>query len=205
MSGRTKEEYKRKRKPSVFIVCEGRNKTEKTYFNHFNERNAPFTLHIKDCESTDIVSMAKKATSIFIDNQLDLDIGDKVYCLVDLDLEQNKYNKYLRARDTYKKIIIIPSNPCFETWLQYYFTKNPKVVSSSQKAKEEMARLLSGYTESTDVVKEKNLGINEHIQAINNSEVKNSHYSEGLKLIDKNPYTEIATVVMELISYKKEN
>ena len=116
MARQTKEEFRRKRKPSIFIVCEGRNKTEKTYFNHFNERNASFNLRVFDSESTDITSMAKKATSLFINYQLDLDIGDKVYCLVDLDLEPSKHEKFLKAKETYKKIEIIPSNPCFEIW-----------------------------------------------------------------------------------------
>ena len=143
----------------------------------------------------------KKAYSIFIDNQLDLEIGDRVYCLVDLDLEPYKYDQFIKARNKYKKIEIIPSNPCFEIWLQYYFTKHPKVVNSSQKAKEEMARLLLGYTESMDVISVAELSINEHVVAINNSETKNANYSAETKLIERNPYTEIATVVTELIKY----
>lgn len=204
MSQRTKELFKRKRKPSIFIVCEGRNKTERTYFNHFKERTAPYNLHIVDCESTDISSMAKKAYSIFMDNQLDLEIGDRVYCLVDLDLEQYKYDQFVKVRNKYKKIEIIPSNPCFEIWLQYYFTKHPKVVSSSQKAKDEMDRFIPGYTESMDVIAVAKLSINEHVIAINNSETKNACYSSNIKLIECNPYTEIATIVTELIAYVKE-
>ena len=201
MSRRTKELFKRKRKPSIFIVCEGRNKTERTYFNHFKERTAPYNLHIVDCESTDVSSMAKKAYSIFMDNQLDLGIGDRVYCLVDLDLEPYKYDQFIKAKNKYKKIEIIPSNPCFEIWLQYYFTKHPKVVNSSQKAKEEMARFLPGYTESMDVITVANLNINEHVIAINNSATKNASYLPNNKLIECNPYTEIADVVTELIRY----
>jgi hypothetical protein len=204
MPKRTKEKFKRKRKPSIFIVCEGRNKTERMYFNHFNERTAPFNLHIVNCESTDVTNMAKKAVSIFVNKQLDLEIGDKVYCLVDLDLEQHKYDKFIKAKNTHKKIEIIPSNPCFEIWLQYYFTKNPKVVNSSQKVKEEMTKYLPDYTESMNIITEVKLGMNEHVIAINNSETRNSYYSKDLKEIEKNPYTEIATIVTELIRYKKE-
>ena len=205
MPGRTKDKFKKKRKPSVFIVCEGKNKTEKTYFSHFIERDAPFNLRIIDCEATDILSMAKKSTSLFIDKELDPSIGDKVFCVVDLDLEQYKADKYQKAVQKYKKIEIIPSNPCFEIWLQYYFTKNPRVVNSSQKAKEEMAKLLPGYTESMDVIVEANLGKNEHIKAINNSEIKNSKYPQELKLIDRNPYTEIPKAVTELIKHKRDD
>lgn len=136
--------YKRDRKPLIFIVCEGRNKTERTYFGHFNTRKAPFNLHIENSEATDIASMAKKAADIFIENQLDPELGDKVYCLVDLDLEQCKYEKYTKAKKKYKNIEIIPSNPCFEIWLLYYFMEAPKVVHSSQRVKEEMAKNYRG-------------------------------------------------------------
>lgn len=101
--------------------------------------------------------MAKKAADIFIENQLDPELGDKVYCLVDLDLEQCKYEKYAKAKKQYKNIEIIPSNPCFEIWLLYYFTEAPKVVHSSQRVKEEMVKKLPGYTESMDVVDVANL------------------------------------------------
>ena len=70
--------YKSDRKPLIFIVCEGRNKTERTYFGHFNTRKAPFNLHIVNSEATDIASMAKKAADIFIDNQLALELGDTI-------------------------------------------------------------------------------------------------------------------------------
>ena len=139
--------------------------------------------------------MAKKAADIFIENQMDPELGDKVYCLVDLDLEQCKYDK---------NIEIIPSNPCFEIWLLYYFTEAPKVVHSSQRVKEEMVKKLPGYTESMDVVDVANL-YDKHWIAINNSETKNSRYAEELNILSKNPYTEVATVVKELLKRLKES
>lgn len=205
MARKTKEEFKRKRKPLIFIICEGRNKTERTYFQHFNVRNSPYTLKIINCESTDIMSMARKANDIFSDNDLDLSIGDKVYCLVDLDLETYKYDKFIKAKAKYKRIKIIPSNPCFEVWLQYYFVKNPKVVNSSQKAKDELTRHLPGYTESMDIVSVANWGPSQHIMAIQNSEIRNSHYDNYMSELDKNPYTEVAEVVFKLLNYTNED
>ena len=205
MARKTKEEFKRKRKPSVFIVCEGRNKTERAYFNHFNERYAPYNLRIVNCGSTDITSMAQMANSIFVENDLDLAIGDRVYCLVDLDLEQHKYDKFIKAKSRYKKIKIIPSNPCFEIWLQYYFVKDPKVVNSSQKAKEELARIFPGYTESMDIVSVANWKNEQHVMAIQNSEKKNIHYDDGMSEVEKNPYTEVADVVCKLLNFSSED
>ena len=202
MARKGKEEYKRKRKPLIYIVCEGRNQTERTYFNHFKDRYAPYNLYIEDCEATDISNMAKKANAIFADKQLDAALGDKVYCLVDLDLDNDKYDKYVKAKKRYKNIELIPSNPCFEIWLMFYFTKNPRVLGSSQKVKDEMAKYISGYTESMDVVAVANL-LDKHLIAINNAEAKNSNFDEDMKEVDKNPYTEVATVVTELLSRKE--
>lgn len=204
MAKKTKDIYKKQRKPYVFILCEGRNKTEITYFDHFKERSAPFNLHCKKCESTDILNMAKKAKSIFDENDLDLELGDRVFCLVDLDLDPKKIDKFISAKKKYKQIEVIPSNPCFEVWLQYYFTKYPKVVPSSQKVKEEMAKILPGYTESMDVIAEANIDLSDHVQAIQNSELRNSYYSDDQSLIERNPYTEVATIVTLLIDYRKD-
>lgn len=204
MAKRTKDKFKKERNPLIYIVCEGRNKTERTYFNHFKDRNAPFVLYVEDCEDTDIEHMAKKANNIFVKNDMDINLGDKVYCMVDLDLEQYKYDKFIKARTKYKNIEIIPSNPCFEIWLLYYFTKHPKVLSSSQKVKAELRNYVPGYTESTDVINVANLGMKEHVVAINNSETKNSHYDDELKAIDRNPYTEVANVITQLIQHRRD-
>lgn len=202
MARKEKEEYKRKRKPLIYIVCEGQNQTERKYFNHFKDRYAPYNLFVENGGSTDILNMAKKANAIFADKQLDAALGDKVYCLVDLDLDKDKYDKYVKAKNRYKNIELIPSNPCFEIWLMYYFTKNPRVLRSSQKVKDAMAKYIPGYTESMDVIAVANL-LDKHLIAINNAEAKNSNFDEDMKEIDKNPYTEVATVVTELLSRKE--
>lgn len=201
MARKGKEEYKRKRKPLIYIVCEGQNQTERKYFNHFKDRYAPYNLFVENGGSTDILNMAKKANAIFADKQLDAALGDKVYCLVDLDLDDDKYDKYVKAKKRYKNIELIPSNPCFEIWLMYYFTKNPRVLRSSQKVKDAMAKYIPGYTESMDVIAVANL-LDKHLIAINNAEAKNSNFDEDMKEIDKNPYTEVATVATELLSRK---
>lgn len=201
MARKGKEEYKRKRKPLIYIVCEGQNQTERKYFNHFKDRYAPYNLFVENGGSTDILSMAKKANAIFADKQLDAALGDKVYCLVDWDLDNDKYDKYVEAKKRYKNIELIPSNPCFEIWLMFYFTKNPRVLRSSQKVKDEMAKYIAGYTESMDVVAVANL-LDKHLIAINNAEAKNSNFDEDMKEVDKNPYTAVSTVVTELLSRK---
>lgn len=196
MSRSAKREYPKSRKPIILIVCEGRNKSETLYFNHFNLRNAPYRLIIKGSEATDIKNMAAKAEWYFNDFQMDKKLGDRAFCLIDLDLDKDKFTKYVTAVKKYKNIEFIISNPCFEIWLLYYFTENPKVVNSSQAVKELMGKYVEDYQENTDVIEEKKLH-NQYAVAINRSEKKNNSY-EDIALIDKNPYTEIQNVVLAL-------
>ena len=192
-----KPTYTKQRKPIIVLICEGRNKTERLYFNHFNYRSAPYNLKIEDSESTDIESMVKKALSIWKEYQLNSEYGDHLYCLIDLDLNKDKYAKYVKIHESkkYRNIEIILSNPCFECWLMYYFTDNPKGVSSSQKAKTEMSNYITDYDESTDVIKVCKLE-DSHSLAIDRSIKKNLLYDKiGTSLIDKNPYSEVQQIL----------
>lgn len=103
MARMKKEIYKKQRKPIIVLICEGRNQTETKYFNHFNKRENPYNLRILPSEATDPKNMAKKARETIDDLQLDKSLGDRIFCLVDLDLspkqlkkveeEKNKKNK----------------------------------------------------------------------------------------------------------------
>lgn len=197
-----KREYPKSRKPIILIVCEGRNKTETLYFKHFKTREAPYNLYIQGSEATDIKNMAAKANRYYKEYQMDKELGDRAFCLVDLDLDKDKLAKYEAAVRKYKNIEFIVSNPCFEIWLLYYFTENPKVVNSSQAVKDYMSKFVEGYKESTDVIEKKNLQ-DKFAVTIDRSEKKNSGY-DGVPLIDRNPYTEVQDVVVALTENLKQ-
>ena len=191
-----KNSYKRRRKPIILLVCEGRNKTERLYFEHFKERNSPYSLVIKDSEATDCMNMAKKADRLFSEFQMDKTLGDHAFCLIDIDLMPEKENTLSKAKAKYKNVEFIVSNPCFEIWLMYYFTPNPPVRQSSQAVKDGMCNFVPGYDEAMDVVEKCSLK-DKYAVAINNSEKKNMAY-EGKALVDRNPYTEVQDLVLLL-------
>ena len=56
------QSYKRQRSPIILIVCEGRNKTERIYFSHYQTRDSSYRLLIKDSEATDVMGMAKRTS-----------------------------------------------------------------------------------------------------------------------------------------------
>lgn len=55
-----------------------------------------------------------------------------------------------------------------------------------------------------DVIAEANIALTNHVQAIQNSELRNSYYSDDQSLIKRNPHTEVAAVVTLLIDYRKD-
>ena len=180
------------------LVCEGKNKTERKYFSHYQIRESHYRLAIKDSEATDVMGMARHAANIYKEYQMDPAIGDLAFCLIDLDLRRDKYDAYLKAKQKYPQVRFIVSNPCFEIWLLYYFTENPKAESSSQAVKEQMKKYVPGYNEAMDVYDQCDLA-DKYAVAINRSEKKNKLYSEESALVKRNPYTNVQDLVMLLL------
>ena len=189
-----KKAYKRKRNPILLLVLEGRNKTERKYFSHYQVRECNYKLVIKDSGATDVMGMARRATNLYKEYQMDAALGDRAFCLIDMDLREDKYNAYLKAQQTYHNITLIVSNPCFEVWLLYHFTENPRAESSSQAVKEQMKKYVPEYNESMDVYAQYDLK-EKYMVAINRSEKKNALYEEKRTLVDRNPYTEVQKLI----------
>lgn len=192
-----KQSYKRQRSPILLLVCEGRNKTERKYFSHYKVRELPYRLEIRDSEATDVMGMARRAANLYKEYQMDPAIGDLAFCLIDLDLRRDKYDAYLKAKQKYPQVRFIVSNPCFEIWLLYYFTENPKAESSSQAVKEQMKKCVPGYNEAMDVYDQCDLE-DKYAVAINRSEKKNAFYEEDKILVERNPYTEVQDLILIL-------
>ena len=140
------------------------------------------------------MGMARRATNLYKEYQMDAALGDRAFCLIDMDLREDKYNAYLKARQTYHNITLIVSNPCFEVWLLYHFTENPRAESSSQAVKEQMKKYVPEYNESMDVYAQYDLK-EKYMVAIKRSEKKNALYEEKRTLVDRNPYTEVQKLI----------
>lgn len=201
MSNSQKENrFTRREKPIFLLVCEGKNKTETLFFKNFISRENNFNLKIDSCEATDPIGIAKRAYKKITDDQLDNKIGDRVFCIADIDLSSERNKKINEAISKYGKksnkckIEFIRSNPCFETWLLYYFTKDPKCVNSSAEAKKELKNFDRKYKENYDIYKNNNLSSKNRF-AIDNSEAKNKLYSSKMSIEEKNPYTEVHNLI----------
>jgi len=113
-------------KNKILIAVEGTNKTEKTYFNNFEDKEKNYNISYARGNNTDPLKLVKSLEKEIYKRGLDLSNGDMVFCVFDTDVDLNK-NKIIKeatklAKD--KKIQIITSAPCVELWflLHYEYT-----------------------------------------------------------------------------------
>lgn len=85
-----RNDVKRKRKPVMLITAEGRNKTEKQYFNSFQDQHGKYSIRFATGLETDPVGMLKAMEKAWKKNELSEKDGDKAYIVLDMDCKPEK-------------------------------------------------------------------------------------------------------------------
>lgn len=193
----------RERKSVVAIGCEGKNKTETNYFRNFSSRECK--IKFSTGNRTDPVGMAEDLVKYIKDEDISTEYGDKIYLLIDIDVNQNKQELINKAKiicDQHN-IELIVSNPTFEYWYILHFGITNKSYQNSKQAKTELRKILGDYTESMDVfeiIKDKTQSA-----IANAKQVEKLQQDTGCVLYSEqcNPYTAVYKVVEELIGRNK--
>lgn len=190
----------RKLNRNIIIAVEGlKNKTEKAYFRNFNNKNGNIISFANGGE-TDPVKMVRSLAKEIERRGIDLNAGDKAYCVFDTDTDQSKNRQILEARRIANDlgIEIITSNPCIEYWFLLHFV-NSNALMDSDDVITKLKRYIPNYEKSMDVYSSleatQNTAINRAIQ------VENKHISDGkiIGLVEANPSTEIYKIINELM------
>lgn len=203
VESRTRNRVTRQRKSIVAIGCEGKNKTETTYLRNFSSREC--IIKFSTGNSTDPISMAEDLVKFMKEEDINIEYGDKIFLLIDTDINQNKNEQIEKARDICNKngIELITSNPTFEIWYILHFGYTTKIYQNSKQVKEDVTMKITNYTESKNIfpiIKDK-ISI-----AIKNARKLEKYQQEnGQTLWDENcnPYTGVYKVVEELIKRNK--
>ena len=212
--GRIKEkraisEYRRKfikqPKNTILIAVEGSNKTEKLYFNNFNHRDNNYILKIAKGNTTDPLNMVKSLICEIEKLGIDINLGDKVYCVFDTDTNKRKNSQILEAKvlAASKGIEIITSSPCFEEWILCHFEKSTAFLNNKD-AFNNVCSYIQNYS--------KNMDIYPLIKNLTGKAIKNAKYKEKFQIdrgnkidsVDANPSTTIYKIVEYLNSYKDQ-
>ena len=199
---RGRNRKQRKRKSFIVIKCEGDNETEQIYFNNFKSREC--IIKYPDGNSTDPVGMANELVSFMNSEDINSENGDKIYLLIDTDVNANKQKQIDEAKKICDEcgIELITSTPSFEFWYMLHFGYTTGPYTSSKDIKRKMKKKILGYTESTNVypiIKDNT------DEAMNYAEkVEKLHKQNGRKIDseDANPHTSAYRVLKEI---KKRN
>lgn len=190
----------RKLNRNIIIAVEGsKNKTEKTYFRNFNNKNGNIISFANGGE-TDPVKMVKSLAKEIERRGIDLNAGDKAYCVFDTDTDQRKNRQILEARRIANDlgIEIITSNPCIEYWFLLHFV-NTNAIMDSDGVITKLKRYIPNYEKNMDVY-----AFLEPTQAdaINRAvQVEEKHISDGktIGFVEANPSTEVYKIINELM------
>ena len=195
---RKRNTNKRKRKSIVVIACEGNNETETNYFKNFSNRNC--IIKFSTGRHTDPLGMVNDLINYIKKEDIKTEYGDKMYLLMDTDVNQNKQKQI----DEVKKICVqndielITSTPTFEYWYILHYQYTTKNYRDSKHVKTELKSLISGYSESLDIypiIKDKT------DTAIKNSKKVEKYQASSGNSIDSdnaNPHSSVYKVVEEL-------
>lgn len=139
----------RERKPIIVIAVEGGNKTERLYFRDMAQTNNRILKFAKG-NSTDPIHMAEALEEAC--KELDKDLGDCAFCLVDSDFISGKDDQIAAADQLGQEagFKVLVSSPCFEVWFLCHYTNSTKKYRSNNEVIRELCKHLPGYSKSLE-------------------------------------------------------
>lgn len=193
-----RNDVKRKRKPVMLITAEGRNKTEKQYFNSFQDQHGKYSIRFATGLETDPVGMLRTMGKAWKKNELSEKDGDKAYIVLDMDCKPEKIRLVKELQKKSKNIKFIVSNPCIEVWFILHFIYTTHQFKDSKEPKKELAKYIPEYEESMDI----SAILRPMLNDAENHLVQLKGYYETLGVawgdVDCNPMTDIVEVLEEL-------
>lgn len=142
----------RKYRPIIAISVEGNNVTEKQYFESFNSQQSPYivkTVHVGG--KTDPKKLKQELQDYWKENDLDINLGDQGFVIVDLDCDNQKGRIIESLGSNIDGCRILVSNPCFEVWFLQHNKYSTHAFANSDEVISEARRMIPGYSKTTNV------------------------------------------------------
>lgn len=200
---------KTKDKPcNIYIFTEGN--TERIYLQHYENAKKGIKIIPVDTEHTDAVGIVKVAKEFIDKNDVDIELGDRCYCVFDSDPESNpNINQAFNLIRDYKHkgLECIFSNPSFEIWFVLHYRKAPYGKSANEVKKivrELVKSQVQDYKETTDIF---DILLDKREKAIKEAVLLHNSQAAVQKDVlshECNPYTNIFEFIQYLKDVKKD-
>ena len=193
----------RESKRVILIAYEGKNKTEKNYFNGFKGIDKDYVIKVVPGNETDPVNLVKQTIQNIKDLGLTLEDDDRAFCVFDTDTNSQKNSQIIEAITiaNNKNIKVITSSPCFETWFLLHF----EFTTASMTNNNVISRLQGHYSKYTKNCSMYPVIVDKTSNAYTNAiklEKYQKYNNKNVKLVEANPHTDVYKIIDELIKNK---
>lgn len=186
--------------PVILYVAEGNNKTETIYFNNF-KGIVRASIKRADGNYTDPVKMMRQLKKQAQELNLSAKNGDRAYCLIDTDANQEKQSQIDSACQKQTDVIkVVISSPCFEEWFLLHYRYSTGQQTSTE-AINELKRLCKGYTKSYNIYPEIQLTIDDAIQRAKRLAAYHDEQGHPEHSVERNP----SSTAYQIVEYLLEN
>ena len=192
-----KQRYKvkRERKKIIAICCEGKNQTEKLYFNNFKTRD--IIIKFSKGNETDPEGMVNNLINFLTSEGIDTNDGDKAFLILDGDIDNSKQLQLNNAIEKAKanNIEVILSVPCFELWYLLHFIYTSRPYASNQQLLKDLKKHLPDYSKNANVFTQ--IKGYTDVAIANSKKLEQFHIDNGqvLNNVSCNPYTGVHKIV----------
>jgi len=142
----------RERKKIYIFATEGKNRTETLYFRNINKQNVRVVF--TKGKATDPVGMMNVLIDTCEENDISDDMGDKAYCVFDLDNKTSKNSQIKtaekKAKESKYNIKVITTGPCIELWFLLHFKYTTKSYNSNDDLIKDLKEYINDYEKSSD-------------------------------------------------------
>ena len=199
ISKKKRNDFRRKQKPLILIIAEGKNVTESQYFQSFQERYAEYNIKILiPGHITDPTNMQTAIENYWKQYDLDEGKGDIAFIVLDLDCDENKARLIEELSRKSHVAQFVVSNPCFEVWFLLHFKYTTHHYSSCSEVIQDLRVFIDDYEKSLDVspIMKDRLAF-----AMKNAEKLQSYYDElgyDWPSDSCNPRTDVPIIIKEI-------
>lgn len=190
----------RQHKNKIIIAVEGKNKTEKLYFDNFDNGKKSYSITIAKGNDTDPLKLVKSLSKEIVKRELDLSNGDMAFCVFDTDEDTNK-NKLIVEAKKYaesKGIKMIASSPCIELWFLLHYEYTTAGLSNDGVIKR-LKQHYPKYEKNMNIYPEINNNVNVAIARAKKLEKYQVDNGKTIGIVESNPSTEMYKIVEYLI------
>lgn len=196
---RNRNRNNRKSKRVILVAYEGKNKTERNYFDSFKGIDKNYTIKVVPGNETDPVNLVKHTIEKVKELRLILEDDDRAFCIFDTDINPNK-NKQIKESIELahnNNIEVITSSPCIELWflLHYeYTTANMNSDSVIKRLKGHFPKYNKNcnmYPFIIDKIKK----AYDNAKKLENYQKNNG---KNIESVEANPYSDIYKIIDEL-------